>query len=222
MNFHLSMTSGNKKTGFMPVSTSSTETCPDSCPLRSGGCYAKTGPLALHWTKVSKGERGVDFDSFLKQIESIPYGTIWRHNQAGDLPGMGDSIDVVALAKLAQANIGKKGFTYTHKPLTSKNIEAIKSANSEGFTVNVSANSAKEAAKVRALTGLPTVCVLPSDTTAPVQYVDNQQIVTCPATIRDNTNCAKCRLCQKSDRKFIIGFPAHGTSKKKANAIANA
>ena len=219
--FHLSMTSSNAKTGPIPVSTTSNESCPESCPFNGGnGCYAASGPLAMHWAKVTKRERGVDLDAFIAQVESIPYGSLWRHNQAGDLPGLGDTIDVVALAKITRANIGRKGFTYTHKPLTADNLAAIRQANADGFTVNISANSAKEAAKVRALTGLPTVCVLPSDTTAPVQYVDGQQIVTCPATIRDNTNCARCRLCQKQDRKFIVGFPAHGTSKKKANAVA--
>jgi len=27
-------------------------------------------------------------------------------------------------------------------------------------------------------------------------------------------------LCEKRDRKVIVGFPAHGTSKRKASAIA--
>lgn len=220
MKFHLSPVSSNVKTGPIPVSTSSMETCPDSCPFSNNGCYASSGPLALHWRKVTDGVRGVDFEAFLRQIEGIPANSLWRHNQAGDLPGMGDDIDVVALAKLAQANKGLRGWTYTHKPLNAANLAAIRSANEEGFTVNVSANSAKQAAKYRALTGLPTVCVLPSETKEKVQYVDGQQIVTCPATLRENTNCAKCGLCQKRDRKFVIGFTAHGVSKKKASAIA--
>jgi len=47
-----------------------------------------------------------------------------------------------------------------------------------------------------------------------------RKVVVCPATIRDDVSCASCQLCQRQ-RDFIIGFPAHGTSKKKASAIAS-
>lgn len=220
MKFFLTMKSSNAKTGPIPVSISSAETCPTSCPLKSNGCYAGGGPLRMHWDKVTKGSKGVDFDEFCNMVAAMPRGQLWRHNQAGDLPGTGDRIDRVALAKLAIANAGKRGFTYTHKPLNRDNMTAIRAANAAGFTVNVSANDAREAAKVKAITGLPVVCVLPAEITAAVQRVDGQMIVTCPATIRDSKNCSKCGLCAVKDRKFIIGFPAHGYAKNKASAVA--
>ncbi len=82
-----------------------------------GGCYAKSGPLALHWSKVSDGSRGTDWRTFCESIASLPEGQLWRHNQAGDLPGMNLEIDRIMLADLVDANKGRNGFTYTHKPV---------------------------------------------------------------------------------------------------------
>jgi len=47
-----------------------------------------------------------------------------------------------------------------------------------------------------------------------------RKVATCPATYRDDVTCASCQLCQRKDRKVIVGFPAHGMRKKAASAIA--
>ena len=101
--FHLTKVSSNRKTGRMPVSTSSASTCPASCPLRKV-CYAKHGPLALHWAEVSSGSRGVSFNEFLELVRSLPAGQLWRHNEAGDLPGQGDTVDTEKLSALVAAD----------------------------------------------------------------------------------------------------------------------
>ena len=50
-----------------------------------------------------------------------------------------------------------------------------------------------------------------------------RRIVVCPATYRDDVTCASCQLCQRAERKIIVGFPAHGQSRAKASqAVANA
>ena len=113
--YHLKKKSANRKTGPIPVSTSSAATCPTSCPL-TRACYAKHGPLAIHWRRVSSGDRGKTFGAFLDDIRSLPVGQFWRHNEAGDLPGQGDQLDIKKLEALVDANKGKSGFTYTHKP----------------------------------------------------------------------------------------------------------
>ncbi len=53
MSHHIAFTrvSSNAKTGPIPVTTTSEETCPVSCPLKRNGCYADAGPLALFWRK---------------------------------------------------------------------------------------------------------------------------------------------------------------------------
>ena len=45
--------STNRKTGFIPVTTSEENTCPSSCPLKEINiCYAKKGSSRLIWKEV--------------------------------------------------------------------------------------------------------------------------------------------------------------------------
>jgi hypothetical protein len=214
MNFYLNMTSGNKKTGAMPVSTSHSGTCPSTCPFKEKGCYAKSGPLAIHWRKVTEGERGTDWKGFLSQVRKIPKGTLWRMNQAGDLVGSNDVIDKKSLSELVKANNGRRGFSYSHYPLTSKNVKALKEANDNGFTVNVSTNRIQEVDKAME-TGLPVVTVLPVGTTGRVQTTEGgNKVLVCPASLGREITCQECGLCQKRNRSFAIGFIAHGSSRK--------
>jgi hypothetical protein len=228
MNFHLSPKSGNDKTGPIPVTTSDAKTCPDSCPLKAGGCYAKGGKLAMHWQKVSKGERGGLLSTLVRQIESFPVGQVWRHNQAGDLPGLSDYIDARALHKLTCANAGKRGFTYTHKPVegsgnvATSNRAAVRHANQSGFTINLSANSLSHADRLADLDAGPVVAVVPENAPDTMQTPAGRKAIVCPAQQRDDITCATCQLCSRANRSVIIAFRAHGASKRKAEAIANA
>jgi hypothetical protein len=220
------MVSRNAKTGPIPVSTTSAETCPPSCPFTDkGGCYAGNGPLNLFWQKVTLRKLGASWDSFVKQVTKIQRGALWRHNQAGDLPGDGVTIDSVALAKLVKANKGKRGFTYTHyDSLTNEaNRDAIANANKGGLTVNLSANNLGHADQLAGLGIAPIAVVLPSNVSGNVKLATPQgrKVVVCPATYRDSVSCASCGLCALQ-RDVIVGFPAHGVQKRKADAIAAA
>jgi len=218
---HLTLVSSNKKTGPIPVSTSSATTCPDACPFKLSGCYAKGGPLALHWSKVSAGLRGLQWNAFLDVVRSFAAGQLWRHNQAGDLPGSGDKVDVKALAQLAKANAGRRGFTYTHKPASGTNLRAIRSANRSGFVVNLSANSIQHADKL-AKTGLPVAAVVPQSSPDRFTTPAGNRVVICPAQRVAGISCNTCRLCAKGDRGFIVGFRPHGTGARKVEAITSA
>lgn len=217
-NVHLTLKSRNAKTGPIPVSTTSADTCPASCPFNhanTGGCYASYGPLRLFWDKVTNGSTGSDWGTFCNDIHSLPEGTLWRHNQAGDLPGFGDTIDTQALSMLVDANSGKRGFTYTHKPMhIAANREAVASANAQGFRVNLSANTLEHADELAGLGIAPVVTVLPKDARENTATPEGRKVVVCPATIRDDVSCATCQLCQRS-RDFIVGFPAHGAGARK-------
>ena len=226
--FHLTRSSSNEKTGPIPVSTSPASTCPDSCPLKDRGCYV-VGPIKWHWNKVSRGERGSEWEVFLDELRSLPRGQLWRHNQAGDLPGDNEEILPEFLKDLVKANQGRKGFTYTHKPVLSEqagpvesNRAAIKEANAQGFTINLSANGLNHADKLAAL-GIGPVCTILPDQN-PVNRITPQgrKVVICPAQTRDNTTCASCGLCQRADRSVIVGFMPHGSQQKKALEIARA
>ena len=222
---YITFKSRNAKTGDMPVSTSPAATCPSACPLAAGGgCYAAGGPLAMHWRKVSSGERGTDWQRFLASVRLIPTGDIWRHNQAGDLQGRDNKIDRPRLMELAEANSGRNGYTYTHYPLSRVNVSALKAATGAGFVVNVSANSPADA-DAKAKHGLPVVTLLRGDTdgdeTPTITSPGGRKIVVCPATYRDNITCKSCGLCARANRKTIVGFPAHGSGAQKASEIAS-
>jgi hypothetical protein len=143
---------------------------------------------------------------------------LWRHNQAGDLPGVDGEIDAVALRALVRANKGKRGFTYTHKPMTPANVRAVKSANDSGFTINLSADTLEQVDALKALNVGPVVVVLPWDQKENIQTAAGHGVVICPAVTRDNVTCESCGLCAWKDRKVVIGFPAHGSKKKQVKS----
>ena len=213
--------SSNAKTGPIPTTTSDRSTCWTGCPFYDKGCYAKSGPQALHWRKVSAGERGYEWDAFLRLIRKLNRGQLWRHNVSGDLPVVADGIiDGNKVVELADANRGRKGYTYTHHPLTDTNLGVIKYANAAGFTVNVSTESVEVADRIMSEHKIPAVAVVNSDKTDRFYRTESgRKVITCPATLHDNVTCATCGLCQQSDREFIVAFPAHGTAKKTVNEI---
>lgn len=217
--YHLTRISNNAKTGRIPVSTTSSDTCPDSCPLKSAGCYAKSGPLGLHWQAVTSNKRGSSFESFLESIRRLPRGQLWRHNQAGDLMGLNETIDKVALERLVNANRGKRGFTYTHKPMNAENMAAIKAANANGFTINLSANSLSHADQLKALDVGPVAAIIPSNSPKVFRTSGGHKVVTCPAQTSDRVTCESCKLCSLANREYIIGFLPHGTGKKHAEEL---
>lgn len=220
MNTALTLVSSNAKTGPIPTSTSDRETCPTTCPFYFKGCYAKSGPQAIHWRKVSNAERGVVWSEFIAQIRNIQRGQIWRHNVSGDLQHNNGDIDYIKLRQLIDANKGRRGFTYTHHVLNDHNLICIQNANSLGFTVNVSTESVEVADQVMTQHGIPAVAVVNSEKTDRFYRTESgRKVITCPATIHENVTCATCGLCQQSDREFIIAFPAHGTAKKTVNEI---
>lgn len=223
LKVRLTLISRNAKTGPIPVSTSDESTCPSVCPLKGKGCYARFGPLGLAWRAVDKF--GMDWVHFCRQIAALYPGSLWRHNQAGDLPGEDNKIDAVALRQLVKANQGRRGFTYTHKPMNSAaNRRAIVYANANGFTINLSANGVAHADSLAALKIAPIVTILPReiDGNKTPSFISpgGNKIVVCPATYRAGQNCGNCGLCQKQ-RSCIVGFPAHGAAVRMANETAN-
>lgn len=220
MQVALTMVSSNVKTGPIPTTTSERSTCPSTCPFYDKGCYAKSGPQAIHWRKVSEAERGLPWDKFISEINKITENQIWRHNVSGDLPHNNGNIDYIKLRQLIDANKGRRGYTYSHHILNDHNVISLQNANALGFTVNASCESVDEADRVMTDYGIPAVAVVHSDKTDRFYRTSSgRKVITCPATIHDNVTCATCGLCQMADRKFVIAFPAHGNAKRTVNEI---
>lgn len=236
MRYHTTKISRNTKTGPMPVMTSSAATCPDSCPLKKG-CYAMTGPLKLHWDKVTSGERGTNLEEALRPIRKLNQGALWRYGQAGDLPGEGDRIDRDAMNQIAKANRGKRAIVFTHKPPTPENLAILREVAAKGLNVNLSADDLVEADELADLR-MPVVTVLTSDyaknakenlseyrkrlKSLTLRTPKGRKIAVCPATYID-VSCTECGICADGERKsVIVGFPAHGTRKKQVDKIVRA
>ena len=227
---HFVRKSSNRKTGPIPVSTTASDSCPDTCPLKNGGCYAKGGPLAIHWRKLDKTARSgarASWGNFLASVAELPAGQLWRHNQAGDLCGENNKINARFMRQLIKANKGRRGFTYTHKPVNDANAtnrlnsKLVAESNANGFTVNLSADNVAEADELAALDIGPVVCIMPTDFTGTMKTPAGNKIVQCPATREGlEIDCAQCQLCARANRSAIVGFPAHGQSKRRASEIA--
>lgn len=225
MFYVLNPVSSNSKTGPIPVSTSNSATCPDACPIKLKGCYAKYGPTGMHWRKLDGGssKNAKEWGEFLKDVKRIARGSLWRHNQAGDLNGSNDVIDELKLSELVNANKGKRGFTYTHyNPLQADmtNYFAIRRANQMGFTINLSGNDVNHADKLKALDIAPVVVIMPRDAEKVSYTPAGNKVVICPAENTDKVTCLSCGLCQLANRDYIIGFRAHGTAAKTVEIIA--
>ena len=224
--------SGNRTTGPMMVTTSPRSTCPLSCPLRKGGgyetagvCYAEYGYLGgFIWTGLDKARPGTKiygrqrvytFNELLAKVRNLPHGAVWRHNQAGDLPS-DDNVTIRRdkLQALTEANKGRLGFTYTHYDVltNSLNYYAVRQANQNGFTVNLSADDLDEADALADLNIAPVAVVVPSDMTENAVTPKGRKVVICPYTAHPNVTCLSCKLCTFS-RRPIIAFPATGAKK---------
>jgi hypothetical protein len=144
------------------------------------------------------------------------------------LPGVGNRINSRQLFQLVRASGTSSGWTYTHKPVlgesatATRNREAIRKANTQGgLTINLSGNHPAHADQLAELAIGPVVTVLPHD--APTRgntTPAGRKIVICPAQTHPGVTCASCGLCAVRSRSVIVGFLAHGASKRKAAAIA--
>lgn len=216
--YHFTRVSGNVKTGPIAVTTTSAGSCPPTCSFKGNGCYAESGPLAMHWRAVTAGKRGGTLEELCAKITALPRHQLWRHNQAGDLPGYQGELDPGAVRRIAEANKGRRGFTYTHYRPTATNQEIVARANKAGFTINWSAETLEEADEFAALGAGPVVCVLPADQLTPVRTPAGRHVIVCPAAT-GNTDCLNCGICQQRDRQAIVGFPAHGSGAKRVQKV---
>jgi hypothetical protein len=144
---------------------------------------------------------------------------LWRHNEEGDLPGHGEEIDAKALGALVRANEGRHGYTYTHKGTSARNLGEIAKANAGGFTVNLSANGLRHADQLLETKAGPVCAVVTSEVKRNGKTPGGNRFVVCPAAVRDDMTCARCGICARRDRAFIVAFPAHGQEAAAVNRI---
>ena len=222
MRVRFTKVSSNSKTGPIAVSMTESKSCPDTCQLKANGCYAKTSFTGMQWRQLDNGTHGVEWHEFISQLSSLPYGSIFRHSVAGDLPHNAGMLDHHKIRDMVYSLKNKQGFTYTHHVLNPWNIAVLKKANDHGFTINASCDNLEQVDKAMKL-GLPAATILPEISDKVTYTPSGNKVVTCPATYNDKVQCSNCGagkpLCARSDRDYAIGFPVHGTGKKKAEKV---
>ena len=225
--------SHNKKTGPIPVTSAGKGDCSPSCPLLESGCYAAYSHIGVMWGKLTQTSAGesfkhgrasvktVSWTTLCDKVKALPVAQLWRHNQMGDLPHNGGKIDKRKLNRLVKSNSGKRGFTYTHHNVlqSSHNREAVESANTAGFTINLSGNNLAHADLLAELGIGPVVAIGPESLAGQksVKTPAGRVAVICPA-VNGNVSCADCGLCQRQ-RDSIVVFPAHGAGRKFAASV---
>lgn len=218
--------SQNAKLGPIPSSMSSGWTCPDACRLKDSGCYGEFGLLAEHWRQLSRGG-GLAPEAFLAQVAQLPKGTLWRHNVVGDLPGLNNELDQLMLARLVVANRGRRGHTFTAKPLGKGVWAALWESTAQGFVTNISCHGLEhlDTLSRRAQVGpgygarLPAAVVLPEDAPDVLTSPGGVPVMVCPAETAQKKTCATCGLCARADRPYAIGFRAHGQWRQRVTAL---
>jgi hypothetical protein len=175
--------------------------------------------------KTTQHARPVTWDELCYRISRLPRDQIWRHNTAGDLPGIGDVIDLKLLDQLVQANkrAHARGYTYSHKPVGYNgqrliNAQAIYAANKQGFVISLSADSLQQADEYYDMGIAPVVVVVPSTSPRNQSTPKGRLVISCPAEKEDEDGCPiiqcdRCQLCAKN-HKAIVAFHAHGRRKK--------
>jgi hypothetical protein len=224
MNYGFTLCSGNKKTGPMPIVMAPKQTCPAKCPFK-GFCYGIQWPIGLHWNKISEGKRGFSFEEAMAKVKELPRRLPWRYGDVGDLPGCGANIAPRQVELLVKANKGKKGFCFTHKPMTKPNQRLVRMLNAKSFTVNLSGEGPTKADKLLALGVGPVATVLVDQPEGwrRARTTKGTRIQRCPAEFT-KTQCITCGgdkgpICTWRDRKFVVGFTPHGNVKKKIERI---
>lgn len=87
-----------------------------------------------------------------------------------------------------------------------------------GFTINLSAENMDQVDEYVAMGIAPVVTILPMNAEKVTFTPNGNKVVRCPAN--ETITCKTCKLCQRAERDFVIGFTAHGSRKKKVEKIA--
>lgn len=225
---NFTLRSGNPQLGPIPMSSTFQVPRYNVMALLEKQYAEATGPLTQRmvlrrFQRLLATEPGLSWDEFCDRIASLCYREVWRHNVQGDLPGdpLRFQLDAEPLEQLVRANKNKCGFTFTHyHPKYAENAALLESANRQGFTINLVADSLTEADELLRWKVAPVVVRVPEDSPHYQRTRAGNQVLLCTQIRRFNVNCASCTLCtqtgfstrhkaHEADR-YIVAFPIPG------------
>ncbi len=206
--------SKDKKTGEVLVSYSPKETCPKTCSLKKGGCYA----WGLYYLKslgdkLSSGKLVPrTLDIAIKNI--LPTTKIARHRVAGDVVG-----DVAATIQecrdLDSAGLINIGYTHNWRAAESQPLKHY---------FRASCQSVEEVLIAREM-GWATTLIVSQGVDKKTKLPNGEFSVKCPAKHdiagKKDVTCNTCTLCRVDGKteKTTVMFEVHGNNStiQKAN-----
>jgi len=201
---HWVSSSSDVKIGKVPASYSTIDSCPDSCSMKSGGCYA----WGLFYLKILSGKisRGAlklkNLNSALQERDKS--AKIVRHRVAGDI--VDDVSSTLDECKLVEST-GLINIGYTHD-WRSPESQPLKKY------FRASCNSLEDLREAHR-SGWSTTLVVDGNPQK-VSYIDGKKAILCPARHgvagKKDITCNDCTLCKVSDKTkdTIVLFKAHG------------
>lgn len=239
IGIHVTMVSGNKKTG--PITTTRTQsgTCPSTCRLlQEGACYDLGGRSRLHRDKIDQGAYHLySHEQFFGLMAC--FTRVWRWASGGDLPNdprtpcHGQTINKAFLVRMVRKaqSLGQVPIIYTHKPIFNvsnayeRNKRAIRAAMKAApkIAINVSCDTLAQVDRASRM-GFSTTVTLPEDAPARLVTKGGQVIKGCPQQLSKSGRrftCAEhCKsrnglpICADPNRGFTVGFYTHGVKRK--------
>ncbi len=202
--------SSNTKTGIVSATYAPIFTCPTDCPFRDHGCYAQSGPSALHLARINKAAAGKSIVE-LAEAEAIGLASLTGH-RALRLHVVGDcsTDDAARIVSCAcddyMARHDQAVWSYTHAWRT------VSVDSWGGVSILASCETALDVYEAFNRGYTPSV-------TGNVVEAAGFRSVICPAQVRD-VNCVRCRLCWNGaslrKSKKVVTFLPHGARKRAA------
>lgn len=221
--------SKNAKIGEKTCATylSIAATCPSTCAMRGGGCYAQDGNVNVTVIRLDEGAVGKDARDVARE-EAHLIRTSFRGRripQDGARGGRdlrlhvsGDSRTPSAVRIVASAvedylrRGGGDVWSYTHA------WRAVLRREWGRVSVLASMEDAREVAAARKRGYAPALVVAHHDSSRAHKLPGSDVLwIPCPSQVRDTT-CDRCRLCMNADKLLSSGrgitFAAHGSRTK--------
>lgn len=225
--------SSDKKIGKVMASYSPKESCPDSCSLKTGGCYA-WGLFYLRnlGKKIASGDLNKSIEEAFSKVKSS--AKIVRHRVAGDI--VGDQKETYNECKFVESK-GLINIGYTHD-WESEESQILK----EYF--RASCNNLEEVEKARSM-GWSATLIVSEETPNRAKLPNGERAVMCPVVVGERKiesklnsmtfenrkdrlaerknmreelssriNCNSCTLCKVTDKTkdITVMFEVHGAA----------
>ena len=217
--------SSNKKVGNIAVTYAPINpTCPDTCELKNNGCYAELSFVGMinkrlekdvknsTPTEIAKMEAELIDNSF--KGSTIPSRRPLRLHVSGDTKTRSGARYLSAAAKRWLSRQGGPVFTYTHA------WKVVPRKSWSNVSILASVDSIKDANKAFKEGYAPAIVVTEFPKNKAFQLKGSKiKFLPCPAQLKEDINCEKCKLCMKADwlheNKMGIAFAIHSNRKEK-------